>query len=56
LANTAGTLPGVIGVAITGWLVDLTGSYRAPFLLTAVVGGVGAVVYLAYASGERQID
>src|SRR5262249_27536768 len=56
LANTAGTLPGIIGVAVTGWLVDVTGSYRAPFVLTAAVGGVGAVVYLMYASGEREIE
>jgi ACS family sodium-dependent inorganic phosphate cotransporter len=56
LANTAGTVPGIIGVAVTGWLVDVTGSYNAPFLLTAAVGGVGAIVYLAYASGEREIE
>lgn len=56
LANTAGTLPGIIGVAVTGWLVDLTGSYNAPFTLTATVGGVGALVYYAYGSGERQIE
>jgi len=56
LANTAGTLPGIVGVAVTGWLVDVTGSYRAPFLLTAAVGGVGALVYLVYASGEREIE
>jgi ACS family sodium-dependent inorganic phosphate cotransporter len=56
LANTAGTLPGIFGVAITGWLVDVTGSYRAPFGLTAAVGGIGAVVYFVYASGEREIE
>src|SRR5690606_12846363 len=27
LTNTAGTLPGIIGVAVTGWLVDATGAY-----------------------------
>ena len=56
LANTAGTMPGIIGVYVTGWLVDRTGSYNAPFFLTAAVGGVGAVVYLLYASGEREIE
>jgi hypothetical protein len=41
---------------VTGWLVDLTGSYNAPFILTAAVGGVGVLVFFAYGSGERQIE
>jgi ACS family sodium-dependent inorganic phosphate cotransporter len=56
LANTAGTVPGIIGVTVTGWLIDRTGSYNAPFFLTAAVGLIGAVVYLAYASGVREIE
>lgn len=56
ISNTAGTVPGIIGVAVTGWLIDRTGSYNAPFFLTAAVGLVGALVYLIYASGTRQID
>jgi ACS family sodium-dependent inorganic phosphate cotransporter len=49
-------MPGIIGVYITGWLIDRTGSYNAPFFLTAIVGLVGAVVYLFFASGEREIE
>jgi ACS family sodium-dependent inorganic phosphate cotransporter len=56
LANTAGTLPGILGVYITGWLIDRTGSYNAPFFLTAAVGLVGVVVYALFASGEREIE
>jgi len=56
LSNTAGTLPGIFGVYITGWLIDRTGSFNAPFFLTAAVGIVGAVVYLLYASGVREIE
>jgi ACS family sodium-dependent inorganic phosphate cotransporter len=56
ISNTAGTVPGIIGVAVTGWLIDRTGSYTAPFYLTAAVGLVGAVVYLIFASGVRQIE
>jgi ACS family sodium-dependent inorganic phosphate cotransporter len=56
ISNTAGTVPGIIGVAVTGWLIDRTGSYNAPFFLTAAVGLVGALVYLIYASGTRQIE
>jgi len=56
LANSAGTIPGIIGVAVTGWLIDRTGSFNAPFFLTASVGFVGAVVYLFFASGEREVE
>src|SRR3569833_660936 len=35
ISNTGGTMPGIIGVAVTGWLLDRTGSYNAPFTLTA---------------------
>ncbi len=56
ISNTGGTLPGIFGVAITGWLIDKTGSFNAPFLLTAGVGLAGAMVYLAIGSGEKKID
>lgn len=56
LSNTVATLPGIIGIFVTGWLVDRTGSYSAPFLLTAAVSIFGALMYLMLASGERQID
>lgn len=56
LSNTAGTLPGILGVYITGWLIDRTHSYNAPFFVTAAVGLVGAGVYMLYASGEREIE
>jgi ACS family sodium-dependent inorganic phosphate cotransporter len=56
ISNTAGTIPGIVGVYITGWLVERTGGYTAPFLVTAAISVVGAMVYLLMASGERQID
>lgn len=56
ISNTGGTLPGIIGVAVTGWLLDRTGSYNAPFLLTAAVGLLGAVVFLIYGSGKQQVE
>jgi ACS family sodium-dependent inorganic phosphate cotransporter len=45
LSNTIATIPGIVGVAVTGWLLDVTGTYASAFLLTAVVSGVGAVAY-----------
>ena len=44
-ANSIATIPGVVGVAVTGLLVDVTGTYSAAFVLTAIVGVVGALVY-----------
>ncbi|MDT9599381.1 ACS family MFS transporter [Sphingosinicella rhizophila] len=56
ITNTAGTLPGIIGVAATGLLLDLTGGYTATFLLAAGVNLVGAAVWLAWGTGRRIID
>ena len=44
-SNTIATIPGIVGVAITGWLVDVTGTYSAPFVLTASIAVLGALVY-----------
>jgi len=55
ISNTFATLPGLIGVFATGWLVDRTGSFAAALVLTAGIAMLGAVVYLVFGSGERQI-
>lgn len=47
-SNTIATIPGIVGVAVTGWLVDATGTYSAPFVLTAVVAASGAIVYALF--------
>jgi ACS family sodium-dependent inorganic phosphate cotransporter len=44
-SNTLATIPGIIGVTVTGWLVDVTGTYSAAFLLAATVAALGAVVF-----------
>jgi MFS transporter, ACS family, solute carrier family 17 (sodium-dependent inorganic phosphate cotransporter), other len=56
ISNTAATIPGVVAVYITGWLVDRTGSYTTPFLLAAGISLFGAVFYLVFGSGKQQID
>jgi MFS transporter, ACS family, solute carrier family 17 (sodium-dependent inorganic phosphate cotransporter), other len=56
LSNTVGTLPGIFGVFVTGWLVDRTGTFAVPFFVTAGVSFVGALVYLMFGSGERTIE
>ena len=54
--NTLGTLPGIIGVAMAGWLVDTTGSYDSVLLLAASVSIFGAVVYILFGSAKQLVD
>jgi ACS family sodium-dependent inorganic phosphate cotransporter len=56
ISNTVATLPGIVGIAVTGWLVDRTGAFTAPFFLAAGVALAGAALYFAFASGEREIS
>lgn len=55
ITNTAGALPGVLGVTFAGYLLDLTGSWpMAVFFPTAVCQVFGAIMYSIMASSERQ--
>ena len=53
---TAANIPGIVAVFITGWMIDVTGSYDAPFLLGASISVFGAVVYLIWGSGKPLVD
>jgi ACS family sodium-dependent inorganic phosphate cotransporter len=55
LSNTFATLPGIIGVAATGFIVQTTGSFSAAFLLAAGVYAIGLVCYVTLGSGERKL-
>ena len=56
LSNTAGTLPGVIGVAVTGYILDATGSWSMVFGIAAGLYVAGAAVWLVFAKGEPLFD
>ena len=56
ISNTAGTLPGIIGVYVTGLILEWTGSWALVFQVTAGVALVGMVIYLLLGSGEKQFD
>ena len=56
VVNTVGTVPGIIGVATTGWLVDVSGTYTSAFVLTAAINLVGALVWLLFSSGQQVVD
>jgi len=49
ITNTAATIPGIVGVIVTGWLVDVTGTYVSAFVLAAGLCVFGAVIWLMYA-------
>lgn len=55
LTNTAGALPGVLGVTAAGYLLDATGSWAyALFYPTIICQVFGLVVYSLLASSEKQ--
>jgi ACS family sodium-dependent inorganic phosphate cotransporter len=55
ITNTAGAIPGVLGVTSAGLLLDATNSWAlALFFPTACCQVFGAVVYTLLASSERQ--
>jgi len=56
LSNTAGTIPGVIGVTLSGWLVDVTGSWSIVFIVAAGIKLFGLAFFLTFAKGEKQFD
>lgn len=55
ISNTFATLPGIIGVAATGFIVQATGSYSGAFYLAAAVYLVGLVAFDVWGSGERKL-
>ena len=56
ISNTFATIPGIVGVALAGWLLDQTGSYAGVFMTVAAVQVFGAIIWLVYATGEQVID
>lgn len=54
--NTAGTIPGVIGVYVTGVILQVTGSWALVFGVAAGVTLVGLIFYLLFSSGKKLFD
>lgn len=55
VSNTIAALPGIIGVAVAGFIVQATGSFAAVFYLIAVVDVLGMIGYLRWGSGDRKL-
>ena len=57
LTNTAGTIPGIIGVTVTGMILQATNNdWALVFQVGAGVTIFGLVFYLLFASGEKIYD
>ena len=56
VANTAGSLAGVVGTYGAGVVLEATGSWNAVLRVTAGVYLAGAAVWLAFSTGERVFD
>lgn len=56
ITNTLGTVPGIIGVAVTGWLVEVTNSYATAFTVTAALGAVGVIAWLTLWNTRQTIQ
>jgi len=56
ISNTAGTIPGIIGVSVSGLTLQYTDSWILVFQVAAAINVVGVVFYWLFASGEKQFD
>ena len=56
ITNTVGTIPGILAPAITGFIIQFTGSWDLVFYLAAGISGIGALIWLLFATGERVFE
>jgi ACS family sodium-dependent inorganic phosphate cotransporter len=56
ITNTVGTIPGILAPAITGFIIQFTGSWDLVFYLAAGVSAIGVLVWLLFATGERVFE
>ena len=56
ISNTFATIPGIIGVALAGWLVEQSGGYDSVFILAALVQVFGGILWLMFATAEKIIE
>jgi ACS family sodium-dependent inorganic phosphate cotransporter len=56
ITNTAGTIPGIIGVYLSGLILEATGSWVLVFHVAAGVTLFGLVFFLLFSSGKRLFD
>lgn len=53
VANTAGALAGVVGVCLSGYLIETTGSWTCVFHLVAIISNLGLGTFLVFGKAQR---
>jgi len=56
LSNTAATIPGIVGVSVSGFILQWTHSWTLVFQVAAGIYLFGMVFYLIFASSKRIYD
>jgi ACS family sodium-dependent inorganic phosphate cotransporter len=56
ITNTAGTIPGIIGVFVSGLILELTGSWALVFQVASGVTLFGLVFFLIFSKSEKIFD
>ncbi|NKB99186.1 MAG: MFS transporter [Pseudomonadales bacterium] len=56
ITNTFATIPGIIGVTVSGFILETTGSWALVFQVAGGVTLFGLIFYLIFASGEKHFD
>ncbi len=56
ITNTFATIPGIIGVTVSGYILELTGSWALVFQVAGAVTVFGMIFYLLFGSGEKHFD
>ena len=56
LSNTAATIPGIVGVYVSGLILKATGSWVLVFQTAAGIYLFGLLFYLAFASSRKLFD
>ena len=56
ITNTAGTIPGIIGVFVSGLILEATGSWALVFQVAAGVTLFGLAFFLVFSSSKRIFD
>jgi ACS family sodium-dependent inorganic phosphate cotransporter len=56
ISNTIATIPGIVGVALSGAILDATGSWTLVFGIAGAFSVIGLIAFAALASGEVIFD
>ena len=56
ITNAFATIPGIIGVTVSGYVFEATGSWALVFQVARAVTVFGMIFYLLFASGEKHFN